>query len=89
MFNLYNELLKYEYNGLKELFKMAKTKKIRDYYQFRIFNFRRNLFITDKTIVCRDCWSEFIVSVGEQEFYKEKGVENELTRCMSCRRAKK
>lgn len=55
MFNLYNELLKYEYNGLKELFKMAKTKKIRDYYQFRIFNFRRNLFITDKTIVCRDC----------------------------------
>ncbi|NFQ39002.1 cytochrome C551, partial [Clostridium botulinum] len=29
--------------------------------------------MTDKTIVCRDCGSEFIFSVGEQEFYKEKG----------------
>ncbi|MBN1055062.1 cytochrome C551, partial [Clostridium botulinum] len=24
--------------------------------------------MTDKTIVCRDCGSEFIFSVGEQEF---------------------
>ncbi len=57
--------------------------------EFRIFNFRMNLFMIDKTIVCRDCGSEFIFSVGEQEFYKEKGFENEPTRCMSCRRAKK
>ncbi|WP_040419604.1 zinc-ribbon domain containing protein, partial [Clostridium celatum] len=26
--------------------------------------------MTDKTITCRDCGSEFIFSVGEQEFYK-------------------
>ena len=32
--------------------------------------------MTDKTIVCRDC-NEFIFTVGEQEFYKEKGFENE------------
>ncbi|MDO5040024.1 hypothetical protein [Clostridium sp.] len=32
MFNLYNEFLKYEYNGLKELFKMAKTKDEQDFY---------------------------------------------------------
>ena len=31
--------------------------------------------MTDKTITCRDCGSEFIFSVGEQEFYKEKGFE--------------
>ncbi len=29
--------------------------------------------MTDKTIVCRDCGSEFVFTVGEQEFYKEKG----------------
>ncbi|WP_045144444.1 zinc-ribbon domain containing protein, partial [Clostridium butyricum] len=28
--------------------------------------------MTDKTIVCRDCGNEFIFTVGEQEFYKEK-----------------
>ncbi|NFL94645.1 cytochrome C551, partial [Clostridium botulinum] len=27
--------------------------------------------MTDKTIVCRDCGSEFVFTVGEQEFYKE------------------
>ena len=45
--------------------------------------------MTDKTITCRDCGSEFIFSVGEQEFYKEKGFDNEPVRCISCRRAKK
>ena len=33
--------------------------------------------------------SEFVFSVGEQEFYKEKGFTNEPTRCVACRRAKK
>ena len=45
--------------------------------------------MTDKIRTCRDCGSEFVFSVGEQEFYKEKGFDNEPTRCMSCRRAKK
>ena len=45
--------------------------------------------MTDKTIVCRDCGNEFIFTVGEQEFYKEKGFENEPVRCEDCRRAKK
>ncbi|MBE6071757.1 MAG: cytochrome C551 [Clostridium butyricum] len=45
--------------------------------------------MTDKTIVCKDCNEEFIFSVGEQEFYKEKGFENEPIRCSSCRRARK
>ena len=29
--------------------------------------------MTDKIMTCRDCGSEFVFSVGEQEFYKEKG----------------
>ena len=45
--------------------------------------------MTDKTITCRDCGSEFIFSVGEQEFYKEKGFENEPTRRSEERRVGK
>ena len=45
--------------------------------------------MTDKKITCRDCGSEFIFSVGEQEFYKEKGFSKQEIRCISCRRAKK
>jgi hypothetical protein len=45
--------------------------------------------MTDKTLVCRDCNEEFIFSVGEQEFYKEKGFDNEPVRCSTCRRAKR
>lgn len=43
----------------------------------------------DKILVCRDCSEEFVFSIGEQEFYKEKGFDNEPVRCQSCRRAKK
>ena len=45
--------------------------------------------MTDKTLVCKDCNEEFIFSVGEQEFYQEKGFENKPTRCAAYRRAKK
>ena len=45
--------------------------------------------MTDKIMTCRDCGSEFVFSVGEQEFYKEKGFDNEPKRCLACRRAKK
>lgn len=43
----------------------------------------------DKTIVCRDCSKEFVFTVGEQEFYAEKGFTNEPTRCSDCRKARK
>lgn len=39
----------------------------------------------DKTLVCKDCGNEFIFSAGEQEFYAEKGFENEPVRCRECR----
>ena len=45
--------------------------------------------MTYKTLVCKDCNEEFIFSVGEQEFYKEKGFDNEPVRCPDCRRARK
>lgn len=43
----------------------------------------------DKTIVCKDCGKEFVHSVRDQEFYKEKGFTNEPVRCKDCRDKKK
>jgi len=43
----------------------------------------------DKTLVCKDCGQEFVFSAGEQEFYAEKGFQNEPSRCKDCRAAKK
>ena len=43
----------------------------------------------DKTLVCKDCGAEFIFTAGEQEFYAERGYENEPKRCKNCRQARK
>ncbi len=43
----------------------------------------------DKTLVCKDCGAEFVFTAGEQEFYAEKGFENEPSRCKECRIARK
>ncbi len=44
---------------------------------------------TDKTLVCKECGSEFTFTAGEQEFYATRGFENEPQRCKSCRDARK
>ncbi len=43
----------------------------------------------DITLTCKDCGKEFVFTVGEQEFYQEKGFTNQPTRCIDCRKAKK
>lgn len=43
----------------------------------------------DKKLVCKECGDEFVFTAGEQEFYAEKGLENEPQRCKSCRQARK
>ena len=43
----------------------------------------------DKTLVCKDCGAEFVFTAGEQEFYAEKGFQNEPIRCKACRNARK
>lgn len=43
----------------------------------------------DKKITCKDCGKEFLFTVGEQEFFKEKGFENDPVRCPDCRKARK
>ena len=43
----------------------------------------------DKTLQCKDCGADFIFTAGEQEFYAEKGFQNEPGRCPTCRSARK
>ena len=43
----------------------------------------------DRTLTCADCGSEFIFTASEQQFYREKGFENDPKRCLSCRQLRK
>lgn len=45
--------------------------------------------LQDKTLTCKDCDSDFVFSASEQEFYAEKGFQNEPQRCPSCRKVRK
>ena len=40
----------------------------------------------DEKLVCEDCGMEFMFTVGEQEFYAEKGLVNKPKRCPECRK---
>ncbi|MCS6802934.1 MAG: zinc-ribbon domain containing protein [Dehalococcoidia bacterium] len=41
--------------------------------------------MSDRKLMCRDCSTEFLFTVGEQEFYRAKGLQNEPQRCPTCR----
>lgn len=43
----------------------------------------------DKTLTCKDCGAEFVFTAREQEFYAERGFQNEPSRCKECRDARK
>ena len=43
----------------------------------------------DKVLVCKECGEEFVFTAGEQEFYAEKGFENEPGRCPAYGAARK
>ncbi len=45
--------------------------------------------MSDKTLKCKDCGADFIFTENEQQFYTEKGFDNEPARCKDCRAAKK
>lgn len=44
---------------------------------------------TDKVLTCRDCDAEFVFTVGEQEFYAQRGFTKEPQRCYTCRKRRK
>lgn len=39
----------------------------------------------DKTLRCRDCGQDFVFTVSEQEFFAQKGFQNDPSRCHACR----
>ncbi len=41
--------------------------------------------LADKTLTCRDCGKNFTFTIGEQEFYQSRGLQNEPSRCPECR----
>ncbi|MBO4356352.1 MAG: zinc-ribbon domain containing protein [Clostridia bacterium] len=43
----------------------------------------------DITLKCKDCGNDFVFTAGEQEFYAEKGFQNQPQRCKACRDARK
>lgn len=45
--------------------------------------------LSDQTLYCRDCNSEFIFTIGEQEFFASHNLTNTPTRCPSCRATRK
>ena|SRR5947209_1550028 len=45
--------------------------------------------LADKTLTCRECGAPFVFSVGEQEFFRAKGLVHEPGRCPQCRAAAK
>jgi len=44
--------------------------------------------MSERTLTCRDCGQEFVFTVGEQEFYQQRGF-SDPQRCPSCRSARK
>jgi CxxC-x17-CxxC domain-containing protein len=45
--------------------------------------------LQDRLITCVDCGEEFTFTVGEQEFYRDRGLTNAPTRCKACREKRK
>jgi CxxC-x17-CxxC domain-containing protein len=43
----------------------------------------------DQTLNCKDCGKPFVWTVGEQQFYQDKGFSNPPSRCQDCRAKKK
>jgi CxxC-x17-CxxC domain-containing protein len=39
----------------------------------------------DKTLICKDCGSQFSFTAREQEFYAQKNFSHEPARCKDCR----
>ncbi len=42
----------------------------------------------EKSIICNDCEKDFIWTVGEQVFFRDKGLQNPPKRCKPCKQAK-
>lgn len=44
--------------------------------------------IPDRMINCIDCGQDFVWTSGEQQFFRDKGLQNPPKRCKACKQAK-
>ena len=74
----------------RDMVKMAITAQLNANKSLKAgFQKRGIAMYEDKTLVCKECGNEFVFTAGEQEFYAERGFQNEPQRCKACRDAKK
>ena len=43
--------------------------------------------LQDRELTCKECGTDFVFTVGEQEFYLTKGLQHAPQRCEKCRKA--
>lgn len=68
--------------GREQLVNSARDMDPEDY---QYITRRSQLNFDDKTLKCRECGNDFVFTAGEQEFYQQKGLMNQPSRCASCR----
>jgi CxxC-x17-CxxC domain-containing protein len=62
-----------------------------DFKNLKEFNqktFADEVDLFDKHIVCIDCGEKFLWTIGEQVFFRDKGLRNPPKRCRKCKLAK-
>lgn len=56
--------------------------------QFNQRTFAKEPDFQDLSISCIDCNREFVWTIGEQTFFRDKGLKNPPKRCKECKQAK-
>ncbi len=59
-----------------------------NFKQFNQKTFADDADFVDTTILCIDCGSDFVWTIGEQVFFRDKGLQNPPKRCKKCKQAK-
>lgn len=64
------------------------NEKFDNLQEFNQKTFPDNSEFQDSNIPCIDCGADFIWTVGEQVFFRDKGLKNPPKRCKKCKQAK-
>ena len=70
---------------MKQAMSQIESNSLKEFNQ-KTFADETNL--EDASILCIDCGSDFIWTVGEQTFFRDKGLQNPPKRCKECKQAK-
>lgn len=62
--------------------------KFENLKEFNQKTFADNSELADKSISCIDCGEDFTWTIGEQAFFRDKGLQNPPKRCKGCKQAK-